>query len=79
MSGHLDDREREILLRLVSDALEERPSAIKELVNESRPRLYVIFAKLSGALEAEATPRGDELLDASERWSDRRARALGNG
>jgi len=46
----LTPSERDTLKRLVACALQDRVSALKDLANESREQLYVLFAKLSGEL-----------------------------
>lgn len=56
----LTDSEREVLKTLVGMALENRFSALRELTDETREQLYVIFAKLAGGLEAEDSVRASE-------------------
>jgi hypothetical protein len=47
----LKPSERRLLCDLVTFALENRSSAIVDLTQHSRGQLYVLYAKLSGALE----------------------------
>ena len=51
----LTTAERQIVKDLVSYLLENRSSALHDLTNKHRQELYVVFAKLSGALEAAAS------------------------
>jgi hypothetical protein len=60
MRPTLTDDERAVLIRLIGDALEGRASAIKDLVNECRPKLYVIFARLSESLVLHEAPEAVE-------------------
>ena len=47
----LTDSDREILRTLVGMALENRFSALRELTDEAREQLYVVFAKLTSELD----------------------------
>jgi hypothetical protein len=55
----LNASERRLLCDLVTYALENRSSAIVDLTQHSRGQLYVLYARLSGALEeSEAQAQG---------------------
>lgn len=56
----LTDSDREILKTLVGMALENRFSALRELTDETREQLYVVFAKLTDDLDSESQPESSQ-------------------